>query len=313
MHKGYTQVSRNVVKEKWYRSKRNDTMGVLLEVMLTANHSNDQIVYMGAILEKNEARITLNQLSINLGITIKQVRLSLVALEQTGYIKCKVADNKKYTIVWFDESKHAKSWVKIYRSYRDNDIYSRKNQRRLFTHLLLRADYQEKSRGMLIASRKQLSNVIGLSAKQIRTATTKLVNVGTIKTYVKNITQEKYSKKLGTAFSVVNYDNFQNSEKAKFYQANKNTNGNVVRNYDYQMAGKEILSMKKEMQQNAKPGEDIYRPVPVSNINNRIKEQARQLVSSCKDITVEETERFNQKFAEHCAKKEALHLSEMRS
>ena len=82
--------------------------------------------------------------------------------------------------------------------YTDNNVF------KLFLHLLLRANHEDKywrgilvKRGQLITSIKHLSDETGLSIKQVRTALDKLKSTGEVVSKVQShytlVTIEKYS------------------------------------------------------------------------------------------------------------------------
>jgi hypothetical protein len=78
-------------------------------------------------------------------------------------------------------------WIKLHRSILDWEWYSDANTSRLFTHLLLKANYKPKSWkgipvdvGQTITSRDTLSRETGLSIQQIRTSLNKLKSTSDI-------------------------------------------------------------------------------------------------------------------------------------
>ena len=78
-------------------------------------------------------------------------------------------------------------WIKLHRSILDWEWYSDVNTSRLFTHLLLKANYKPKNWkgipvavGQTITSRETLSRETGLSIQQIRTSLNKLKSTSDI-------------------------------------------------------------------------------------------------------------------------------------
>lgn len=132
-------------------------------------------------------------------------------------------------------------WIKIHRKILEWEWYDDNNVFRLFFHLLLTANYEEKSwhgitigRGQIVTSVDNLSNQLGLSAQQTRTALNKLKSTEeiTIKTTNKYtlITISKYEK----------YQFTDNAEQQTKQQTNNNqitneqqTNNNNIRNKEY--------------------------------------------------------------------------------
>ena len=104
-------------------------------------------------------------------------------------------------------------WIQLHRRILDWDWYSDVNTKVLFIHLLLKANFVDKSwkgntikRGQVFTSIKHLSVELKLSEKQIRTALKKLIT-----------TQEVASKGAndGTMLTICKYDSYQCFEKEK--------------------------------------------------------------------------------------------------
>lgn len=95
-------------------------------------------------------------------------------------------------------------WIKIHRRITEWEWYSDANTFRLFMHLLLTANYEDKrwrnidvKRGQTVTGRQELAQILGLSERQIRTALDKLKMSGVITIKTTNqyslITVEKYN------------------------------------------------------------------------------------------------------------------------
>lgn len=98
-------------------------------------------------------------------------------------------------------------WIKLYRSLLDWEWYKDKNVYRLFTHLLLKANYEDKSykgllikRGQILTSRSVLSKETGLTEQEIRTSLNKLKSTN-------NILVE--ANKDCTIITILNFDMYQ--------------------------------------------------------------------------------------------------------
>ena len=146
-------------------------------------------------------------------------------------------------------------WIKIHRKILEWEWYDDNNVFRLFFHLLMTANYEEKSwhgitigRGQIVTSVDNLSSQLGLSAQQIRTAINKL-----------KITQEITSKTTNkfTLITICNYEKYQftdNAEQQTKQQTNNNqitneqqTNNNNIRNKEYKnIRNKERYSVSAE-------------------------------------------------------------------
>ncbi len=84
-------------------------------------------------------------------------------------------------------------WIKIHRRITEWEWYSDANTFRLFMHLLLTANYEDKrwrnivvKRGQLVTGRQELAQALRLSERQIRTSLDKLKMSGVIATQTTN-------------------------------------------------------------------------------------------------------------------------------
>ena len=96
------------------------------------------------------------------------------------------------------------AWIKLHRQITEWEWYSDANTFRVFMHLLLTANYEDKrwrnidvKRGQIITGRMELAQTLRLSERQIRTALDKLKMSGVITIKTTNqyslITVENYS------------------------------------------------------------------------------------------------------------------------
>lgn len=131
-------------------------------------------------------------------------------------------------------------YIKLHRSLLDWNWYDDVNTTRLFLHLLLTVNYEEKQWGKEVIKRGSratgyvtLSRETGLTIQQVRTAVKHLELTG-------ELTRKKEAKY--TVFTINNYDKYQevttkstrkqqsnqqSSQQATNKQANKQTNNNV--------------------------------------------------------------------------------------
>lgn len=84
-------------------------------------------------------------------------------------------------------------WIKIHRRITEWEWYSDANTFRLFMHLLLTANYEDKrwrninvKRGQLVTGRQELAQALRLTERQIRTSLDKLKMSGVITTQTTN-------------------------------------------------------------------------------------------------------------------------------
>ncbi|MCX4348376.1 MAG: hypothetical protein OSJ76_01170 [Alphaproteobacteria bacterium] len=102
-------------------------------------------------------------------------------------------------------------WVKLHRSLLDWEWYGDINVVRVFIHLLLKANYEERQfrgeiipRGTLLTTWPQLVKETGLTVQQARTAISKLKSTGEITVKLTGCQQ---------AVTVVKYNDFQNDDR----------------------------------------------------------------------------------------------------
>jgi hypothetical protein len=148
-------------------------------------------------------------------------------------------------------------WIKLHRSILDWEWYSDVNTSRLFTHLLLKANYKPKNWkgipvaiGQTITSRDTLSRETGLSIQQIRTSLSKLKSTSDIT--IKSTS--KYTSVTITAYSL--YQSMDDLETIKITSDTTN---------DQQTNNKQITTTKE------------VKNIRMKEIDNKYLEIARQL------------------------------------
>lgn len=106
-----------------------------------------------------------------------------------------------------------KGWIKIHRRLLDWEWYSDTNMVRLFLHLLLKANTDDRRwqgrevpRGSLVTSRATLEAETGISQKTIRTCLARLIATGEIEVEATN----RFS-----LVTICNLDNYQESEQGE--------------------------------------------------------------------------------------------------
>lgn len=102
-------------------------------------------------------------------------------------------------------------WIKLHRKLLDWEWYDDINTTRLFVHLLLVSNHEDKKwrgidikRGQRLTSLDKLSRETGLSVSQIRTCLKKLKSTG-------EVTSKSHSQH--TVFTMENYDSYQCNDK----------------------------------------------------------------------------------------------------
>lgn len=118
-------------------------------------------------------------------------------------------------------------WIKFYRKFLEWEWYGDINVCRLFLHLLLSANFDERKwqgitigRGEVVVGRKQLAKETGLTEQQIRTALVKLENTAEITIKTTN----KYS-----VITICNYAKYQDIEMVE-QPAEQPTNNQQITN-----------------------------------------------------------------------------------
>lgn len=118
-------------------------------------------------------------------------------------------------------------WVKIHRGMLEWEWYGDTNVVRLFFHLLLKANYEDKrwqgnivGRGQLVTGRVELAEQTGLTEQQVRTALSKLKSTGEITIKTTN----KYS-----IITICNYARYQDTEQ-QYQPTEQPTNNQQITN-----------------------------------------------------------------------------------
>ena len=128
-------------------------------------------------------------------------------------------------------------WIKLHRQILEWEWYSDNNCFRLFTHLVLKANYKQKrfkgielKIGSIVTSRDILARETGLSSQQIRTALNKLI----LTNEVTSVTSSQ-----GTIIQIVNYEKYQ-------VETNETTNEQPTDNQQV-TTNKKVNKEKKEI------------------------------------------------------------------
>jgi hypothetical protein len=150
-------------------------------------------------------------------------------------------------------------WIKLHRQILEWEWYSDNNCFRLFTHLVLKANYKQKrfkgielKKGSIVTSRDILARETGLSSQQIRTALNKLISTNE----VTSVTSSQ-----GTIIQIVNYEKYQ-------VETNETTNEQPTDNQQVTTNKK----VKKENKEITIPSIDeflAYSVIQIPNINKQ--------------------------------------------
>lgn len=178
-----------------------------------------------------------------------------------------------------------KGFVKLYRSMLTWEWYDDINVKILFLHLILTANYEDKKwrgkvikRGQRVVSVKKLSEELGITVRQVRTAIEKLVMTN-------DLTNSKFAE--CNVLTLVNYDKYQTvtNEKANVGQTSDKRLTNrgqtsdksmtTTKEYKEREEYKEYKEIKKE-EKKKQPSES-----PFDKIEN---EKLKQVLSDFKDM-----------------------------
>ena len=178
-----------------------------------------------------------------------------------------------------------KGFVKLYRSILTWEWYDDINVKILFLHLILTANYEDKKwrgkvikRGQRVVSVKKLSEELGITVRQVRTAIDKLVMTN-------EMTNSKFAE--CNVLTLVNYDKFQSvtNEKANVGQTSDKSMTNrgqtegksmtTTKEYKEREEYKEYKEIKKEGKKKQPPES------PFNKIEN---ENLKQVLSDFKEM-----------------------------
>ena len=208
-------------------------------------------------------------------------------------------------------------WIKIFRRFLDWEWYSDGNMVRLFLHLLLRANYEDKrwrgmvvSRGQLITSLESLSNETHLSVRNIRTCLQRLLETGEI---------DKQTTSKFTIITICKYDSYQQIEDHK-RQTNDKQATNERQTNDKQATSKRqqhkkerSKELKKERNKYIDISDDISSSDDYSSdaakgrtdykklisFFNRTMDEAKAVIPRCKSCDGKRKEYVNGRIREH--------------
>lgn len=148
-------------------------------------------------------------------------------------------------------------WIKIHRRLLDWEWFDDHNTFRLFTYILLKANYEPKkwhgisiNRGQLLTSLPSLSDATGISVQSIRTSLAKLKSTG-------ELTDKSTNK--NRLLTIVNYDEYQSNDNELTGTSADNLTGQQQTTNRQLTATKEVKKEKKER------NKELYRPDNVSD------------------------------------------------
>ena len=197
-------------------------------------------------------------------------------------------------------------FIKIHRKILDWEWYSDTNAFRLFMHLLLSANYEDKKfqgldikRGQLVVGRIELAKSTNLSEQQIRTSLTKLKSTNEITIQSTN----KFS-----IIELVNYNLYQDTKKENNQPINNPTTNNQPTNNQQITTTKEVKKIRSKEDKNIIEDQfeafwKLYKPIHTGKGN---KEKSKELFfKALKKDTLENIAKGLQSYMKHCWSKKS--------
>lgn len=147
-------------------------------------------------------------------------------------------------------------WVKLHRAFLDWEWYDDLNVRILFIHLLLTVNFEDKKwkgrlvkKGSRITGRIQLAKECCMSEQNVRTAIKKLESTN-------DLTIEKNA--LGTMFTVVNWNKYQDVNQSTNQQTNHESTSYQPDTNHESTTTKEVNNLKNKESNNSIEKKEIF-------------------------------------------------------
>ena len=144
-------------------------------------------------------------------------------------------------------------WIKIFRRFLEWEWYSETNMVRLFLHLLLKANFEDKRwrgivirRGQLVTSISNLHTETRLSERAVRTCLDRLVKTGEI---------DKQTTSQFTIITICKYEEYQQVEEGK-----RQTNDKRATNE--RQASDKRTTNERQQHKNIRKGDDKKHTTP---------------------------------------------------
>ena len=194
-------------------------------------------------------------------------------------------------------------WIKVFRRFLDWEWYSETNMVRLFLHLLLKANFEDKrwhgiviKRGQFVTSISSLKSEILLSARTIRTCLERLQKTGEI---------DKQTTNRFTIITICRYDDYQQLQDVQ-----RQTNDKQATNKRQQHKNIRKKEIKNNIDANASssgaaaPDPDLSSQESVDFVGlmkffNRTMEEAGAIIHRCKSCDGNRREFVRARIREH--------------
>lgn len=178
-----------------------------------------------------------------------------------------------------------KGFVKLYRSMLTWEWYDDINVKILFLHLILTVNYEDKKwrgkvikRGQRAVSVKKLSEELGITVRQVRTAIDKLVMTG-------ELTNSKFAE--CNVLTLVNYDKYQSvtNEMTNVRQTSDKRLTNQWQTSDKSMTTTKEIKEYKEIEEYKEIKKEEKKKQPSESPFDKIEnEKLKQVLSDFKDM-----------------------------
>lgn len=95
MNEGFIKLYRKIIDWEWYTDV--NTKALFIHLLLMANHTDQR--WRGQVIKRGSLVTSYGSLSVQTGLTVKQVRNSLKKLEKTGDVASKSTNRNTLIMV----------------------------------------------------------------------------------------------------------------------------------------------------------------------------------------------------------------------
>ena len=104
---GFVMLHRDIIDWEWYQSQ--ETTRVFIHLILRANYSDKK--WQGITIKRGQLVTSNNHLSVELSLSVQQIRTAIKKLENSGYIKRKTTN--KFTLITINNYEERQSSASI--------------------------------------------------------------------------------------------------------------------------------------------------------------------------------------------------------
>lgn len=174
-NEGYIKLYHSFLDWEWYKDLT--VQAVFLHLLLTVNRKD--VKKLGKLYKAGTRRVSVKELSEELGLPVKPIRTAITKLEQSGYIKRSMLGRVTLFEVPAITEARAGSYVKLYRKFMKWEWYKSANEKAVFIYSLLNARrflVSDKETGIMLQvgdyskSFPEIGKDLGLTVDKVRTA-----------------------------------------------------------------------------------------------------------------------------------------------